>query len=115
MDSKPSFPGRRRKHRTHWTVKATDWLARLFITIGGLGTILAITLVCVFLVYEVVPLFLGSSLSKPRSLDLSIEGQVPLRAGLDEYRTMGWLLFQDGSLATIRLDNGRLLDRHRPK
>jgi len=44
MDSKPTFTGRPRRRTTHAWVKAIDGLARLLITLGGIGTIGAVAI-----------------------------------------------------------------------
>src|SRR5262249_41064664 len=81
----PSFTGRTRKRSTSWVVRLTDLLARALITVGGIGTIGAVTLVCVFLVWVVVPLFRGAEITPPRQLTPEAAGQ-SVREGLDEYR-----------------------------
>ncbi len=117
MNPSDPFSGRTRKRGSSRLVKLTDLLARLLITVGGIGTILAVTGVCVFLIWVVLPLFQGASVSGPRQLTEGVAGlrEQPVREGVDEHLTMGWGLFQDGSLATFRLDNGRLLDRFGPR
>ena len=47
-----------RRMTTRWTVKAADKIAKFSITVGGIGTILAVSAVCVFLVAVVIPMFL---------------------------------------------------------
>ncbi len=115
MPFMPSFTGRTRKHRTSPLVRVTDVLARVCITVGGIGTIGAVTLVCVFLVWVVVPLFRGATVSPPKQLASSSDQKQPIREGLDEYQMLGWSLSQDGGIATFRLDDGRPLDRAVPK
>jgi len=115
MDAKPSFTGRTRRHTTHWSVRIGEVVSRAFITIGGIGTILAVGLVCVFLAWVVVPLFLPASLTGSQHFPLPWKAEPPLRAGMDEYRLLGWALFPDGSVATYRMDNGTLLERRKPE
>ena len=52
--STKTFTGRTRKRKTRRNVKAVDRLAQGLITVGGLGTILAVCGVCVVLVSVVV-------------------------------------------------------------
>lgn len=101
--TQPKFTGRKRRLKTHWSVRWSDILSEGVITIGGIGTIVAVCLVALVLVMEVVPLFRGASV-KPLNIRDS-----PWRSGeivhfeLNEYQTMGWLLTKDGTLKVLRL------------
>ena len=75
MHAKTSFTGRARRRATHPWVRGSDTLARLLITFGGIGTIVAVLLVGVFLLGVALPLF-----QSPRSL---LDGAVPVRCGAD--------------------------------
>ena len=46
-----------RRRKTRWTVHAVERISRWVITLGGIGTIAAVSLVGAFLVYVAVPLF----------------------------------------------------------
>jgi ABC-type uncharacterized transport system permease subunit len=46
-----------RAHKTRWTVRVADRLAAFCITVGGVGTILAVTGVFLFLAGVVFPIF----------------------------------------------------------
>jgi phosphate transport system permease protein len=96
---------RTRAHKTRWTVRVADRLASACITVGGIGTILAVTGVFLFLAGVVFPLFRSGHLSSAG------HGQAvsPLYAGVDEYRVCGWSLGRDGTFRTFRLDNGDVL------
>jgi len=95
--------------------------ARVLISIGGIGTILAVTLILAFLVGVVVPLFSGADFeaggvrtlaaSKPAPVDAAVR---PLAVAVDEYQVMTWALAPDGSLRVWRLDTGELLRDERP-
>ena len=62
MNVNRSFTGHpRRRLKTRWSVWLGEILSRLLITVGGIGTIVAVALVCVFLVWVVYPLFLGAT------------------------------------------------------
>jgi phosphate transport system permease protein len=80
------------------------------ITLGGIGTILAVSLVCVFLVWVVLPLF------RPAASRVASEVEVPasdllrvVRAGVDEYRSIGWMVREDGRLITCQIGTGQVL------
>ena len=49
-----SYTGRERRRTTRWTVHVADRVARWLIVAGGIGTILAVSVVCIFLVWVVV-------------------------------------------------------------
>jgi phosphate transport system permease protein len=57
MPPQSTFTGRSRRRKTHPWVKAGDALARAVITLGGIGTILAVLAVAVFLLAVALPLF----------------------------------------------------------
>ena len=104
-----TFTGRRRRQRTRLSVRLADLAARSLITVGGIGTILAVLMVCVFLVWVVLPLFLSARVELARDVDWSSE-QPPIRLGVDEYRLLGWTVTPAGVLHVLRLDTGKLID-----
>ncbi|MFU8780373.1 MAG: ABC transporter permease subunit [Kiritimatiellia bacterium] len=110
-----SFTGRQRKRSTHWSVKAKDRFAHAIITIGGLGTIVAVSTVCIFLVAVVIPLFRApakekvSEIAVPRPAAAALD-LVPVHTAVDDYNLMAWSVFPDGVIRKFRLDNGELLD-----
>ena len=57
-DRQPDRP--RRARSTSRGVKVAERSARIFITAGGLGTIAAVGLIFAFLVWVVLPIFLGA-------------------------------------------------------
>jgi phosphate transport system permease protein len=94
----------RRSHKTRWTVRLTDRLATVSITVGGLGTILAVTGVFLFLVSVVVPIF-RSGRANPRGAPAHVSAPA-LQVGCDEYRVCGWSLGRDARWRAFRIDNG---------
>lgn len=110
------FSGRARTRVTRPGVRLSNSAARLIITFGGIATILAVSLVCVFLVWVVVPLFLPPNVEPagrfPAPVASSNNGVY--RIQLNEYLTMGWLLTKDGQLRVFRLDTGEQLDEYNP-
>jgi phosphate transport system permease protein len=91
-------------------------VAGVLITFGGIATIAAVSLVCVFLIWVVVPLFLpakfdpAAEYTSPRTGSVSPPGQVQI----DEYVTMGWSLNATGTVRVFRADTGALLGEFRP-
>src|SRR4029079_15105693 len=107
MPSNKSFSGRTRTRKTSPLVRWTDRIATGVIAIGGLGTIAAVLLVCVFLVMVAVPLFEPASINDERSFATSSwSDQSPRLVAMDEYRLIGWALLPNGKLHAFRLDNG---------
>src|SRR5262245_9311298 len=107
MEKAAPFAGYSRRRATRWTVRAGEILARGLITVGGIGTIIAVALVLVFLVWVVAPLFLGASVIEADRFPLSRDAGRPIRTAVDEYQLAGWNLFSDGTLEVFRLDTGK--------
>ena len=104
------FTGRGRDRRTGRGVKIADTVAGWCITVGGVGTILAIFGVGVVLVAEVFPLFAPASLGTPAPVTEAGAWQRPgsiLR--IEEFVRLGWSLAPDGTLTVFRADTGRVL------
>jgi phosphate transport system permease protein len=110
MDAKRSYTGHSRQRKTSRLVRFGEVLSRLLITVGGIGTIVAVALVCVFLLWVVYPLFLAATARPAGSFLIPAEAR-PLRIGMDEYQVLGWSLYSDGNLQVYRLDNGRVVER----
>jgi phosphate transport system permease protein len=130
--SKPSFTftGRRRRRTTRWRVSLSNSLAHVIIAVGGIGTIVAVSLVCVFLVWVVVPLFLPATVEKGAAVRVQGSGfggqeadraqgagggaqaetkKILLALGVDDYRLTGWEIDQSGAIRVFRLDNAKTL------
>src|SRR5687768_9328316 len=98
-----SFTGRSRRRRTSPAVQWGDRLARALITVGGIGTIVAVSTVCLFLVWVVVPLFAPTRVAAESSLP-RISSSIPLHVAIDEQQVLGWSLDETGLLHILRLD-----------
>ena len=103
-----SFTGRRRNRKTRPGVKVADRVARNLITLGGLGTVLAVSTVFVFLVYVAAPLFSKARSEPPRASEPPWRAYVetPVHLTMDEYQMLGWAMFPDGSIQVFRSDTG---------
>ncbi|MGQ0615350.1 MAG: ABC transporter permease subunit [Planctomycetaceae bacterium] len=107
--------GRVRRRVTKASVRAGERLARTCITVGGIGTILAIVLIFAFLLHVVLPLGGSSRISPATATGAGTLGGDGLRAfELDEYGSLGWGVRRDGALALFVLDSGALLEEARP-
>lgn len=100
-----SYTGRGRRKQTRWTVRAADVVAKWVITVGGIGTIVAVSVVFLFLGAVVAPLFWPAAIDQPVSQPMASAVR-PLAIGLDEFRTSAWMLRQDGQLELRRIETG---------
>jgi phosphate transport system permease protein len=110
-----SFTGRPRRRLTRRSVRISERVARVLISIGGLGTILAVTGILVFLVWVVVPLFSSAQFDAGSRADVAglatdTQDRRPLAIGIDEYQLVGWALRADGRLTSFRIDTGESLE-----
>ncbi len=97
--------------KTRWTVKAMDRLAQGLISAAGVGTILAISTVFVFLLWVVAPLF-ESPVAREAggwSAEWLTPEQAPVFVSLEESQALGWAVTGDGILRVFRADNGQVL------
>lgn len=116
MSQKSAYTGRHRARVTRRSVLMADKVAKLLITMGGFGTIISVSLVFVFLFIVVVPLFKNAHIEQTAAIDppWPADRLHPVHLAVDEYQTLGWMYFQDGSVEIVRLDNGQVLDDHTP-
>lgn len=111
--STSAFRGRRTSRKTHWTVHWMDRLAQWAITVGGMGTILTVFTVCLFLFWVVLPLFESPTIKKTGEFTPPPEilsGSV-IQVGMDEYQILGWVLSSGGNLTVFRADNGTIVEQ----
>jgi phosphate transport system permease protein len=115
MDPKPesSFSGRTRERKTQPKVLLANKIAATVITIGGISTVLAVTLVCVFLVSVAVPIFFPSKITGPELYEKEIrlgDGDLPLeRLVVNEYQTMSVSVTRTGKLIVSHLRDGEVI------
>ena len=122
-DSNPSpprdsagFSGRRRSRTTKVSVKVMDGVARFFITVGGFGTIVAVTAVFLFLVWVVWPIFADPDVEEPSVAEvgwaaaIDLEQIKPLHVAVDDYNLMTWAVYSDGMIRAFDLRGGTLLE-----
>ncbi len=105
-----SFTGRARRKRTHWSVRLSDRLSKSLITVGGIGTILAVSTVFFYLLYVTIPLFRPARIDGSETLNRpAADSAQPLSIQSDEYGLMNRVLYADGRLVCTRLDTGAML------
>ncbi len=103
------FTGRKRARTPKRSVLLADRVARWVIALGGIGSIVAVSLVGLFLFYVVMPLFLPSSVEEQASVRADDAPARVVHVGLNEYGTMAWSLHRDGSLLVRRLSDGQIV------
>jgi phosphate transport system permease protein len=106
MNAKGTFTGRTRRRTGHPWVRFGDALARGLITAGGIGTIIAVLLVGVFLLVVAAPLFRPAK-ARPAGA-AATEDSPPLAIGSDESGAVAWLL-QDGSIRVLGVAAGETM------
>ncbi|HEV3003624.1 MAG TPA: hypothetical protein VGX78_04155, partial [Pirellulales bacterium] len=106
-----TFTGRSRRRRTTWTVRAIDRLAQGLIVAGGVGTIVAVSMVCVFLAWVVLPLFARVSVEAPAAAAPAWGEAKPWHVAIDDYHLAGWALFADGAVELFRVEGGERIER----
>lgn len=109
----PSDPGRAERRRsTLRRVRLIDKTAAVTITLGGLGVIVAVFGMMVFLAAQVVPLFASGEAFATHSGKTALPS-TPLFGLTDEYVGLTTLVFPDGNAITVELATGAELGRVR--
>ncbi|MFP4355112.1 MAG: ABC transporter permease subunit [Phycisphaerae bacterium] len=102
------YTGYSRAHTTRLSVRLADKFAGKLIAIGGIGTIISVSLVCLVLLWKVLPLFSAPEAEHKPAVAIESAPDEPVMA-VDEYQTTGWLFSPTGQLRVFRLDNGQTL------
>ena len=112
-----TFTGRARRRTTHPWVKAGDRIARVLITLGGIGTIVAVLLVGVFLLTVALPLFRGPSIGSGSAAHWADGTEPPAAVGMDDSGAVAWVAAKQAGLDGLAIeviavaDGTRLLER----
>jgi phosphate transport system permease protein len=110
--TKPAFSGRQRKRTTRLGVRVGERVARVVITVGGIGTIVSVGLIMVFLASVVLPLFKGARVGPEDPVAALVEDGAPIaQLAVDEYANLVAVVRADGGLAVRRMDTGDVLER----
>jgi len=106
MQPNGSFTGRARRRVTRPWVRAGDGIARALITLGGIGTIVAVLLVGVFLLTVALPLFQPARSRLDSTTPLETP-RPPASLGIDDSGAVAWLVSDtDGTLTMVGLADG---------
>ena len=111
--TQPSLTGRGPRRRTRRSVRVAERVAKTMITIGGVGTILAVSLIMAFLLWVVVPLFTQSD-AQARAAAPQTASTPTSHVVVDEYLVLAATVDHAGWVRVWRLDNGALLKEERP-
>ncbi|MFG0287904.1 MAG: ABC transporter permease subunit [Rhodopirellula sp. JB044] len=105
-DSRPVVRKRSRKTRT--SVLLADRFAGLLIKLGGIGTILTVSLVFVFLLWVVFPLFLPAAMQSQEDFPKKLASQSSslIHMGVNEYLHITWTVDSDGNLVWYHSETG---------
>jgi len=119
MPESPTFTGRSRRRPTG-RVRVGDAVARAVITVGGIGTIVAVLLVGLFLMAVALPLFRPASVRMERAVPAAAPSGPPaptdalvVGLGSDESAAVAWILEAGpagrvaGDLRLVSLADGR--------
>ncbi len=106
----PQRPRRRREMRRG--ARVAERVARTAITFGGVGTILAVSLIFVFLFSVAVPLFRPADTVRAAELERDADeaGRAIVASGIDEYGALGWTLDDGGRVVLRVLNDGRRVE-----
>src|SRR4051794_16042910 len=100
MEPRIAYTGRPRERKTRRSVRIAEAVSHLLITIGGVGTIVAVITVFLFLLYVVYPLFQSAVVLGHEHI-AAWKGGPPIRVGLDEDRSLLWGMFADGRVEAV--------------
>jgi len=78
------------------------------IALGGIGTLAAVCIVFVYLLWVALPLFRTSRLYEPSKIAIP-QGSSPAHIAVDEYQLIGWICRPGESLAAFSVASGQAL------
>jgi phosphate transport system permease protein len=112
MAKQRAFTGRARRKETRWGVRALDVVSRWVITVGGIGTVAAVSTVFLLLLWVVFPLLLPARSGGLGRVSAE-SARRALRVGVDDYHSIAWVLRDDGAIIARDFDTGALLEERR--
>lgn len=108
--------GRKQRARvTRRGARIGERVARTAITIGGIGTIVAVSLIFLFLVWTVIPLFRSARIDGSDRAPVTVEASGDVQAmGVDEERRIAWSWHAGGDLEVLEARGAGVLRVERP-
>lgn len=110
-DAKSSAPAEARFQVTRLTLLTDLWMGRV-IRVGGVGVILAVVGMLLFLVFQVFPLFVGAKVSELTSISVP---PAAVAFGEDEYGELPFVVEPSGRIRFHRRDDGSLVRAWEPE
>jgi phosphate transport system permease protein len=110
----PPAPSSRRSRDTRRGVVVAERIARCAITTGGIGTIVAVSSIFVFLAWVVLPLFERPTVEALQVLGGSSLTQAAQRTAVDHEMHLMWSWLADGSLEVLDARDGEVIARPTP-
>lgn len=104
-----SFTGQTFARKPRKSVMWVDDFARRLITLSGIGSIVAVSLVGLFLVWVVLPLFTTTGLEEVGPVHPTSTNPMVFQS-VDNYGSLVWSLHEDGRILVRDLSDGRMLD-----
>ena len=104
------MPDSDQRRRLRLWRRCKDFLARLFVGTGGIGVVVALALIFVYLFSEVFPLLRGAQIEDPVVYEMPGVDQVEtLYVATERYLAVGVRATSDGRLVFFRPRNGEIL------
>lgn len=114
-EMKSTFTGQKFSRKPRRRVLWGDAFARRLIAVSGVGSIVAVMLVGLFLAWVALPLVLPTRLTEshpmPGSGSAVSTAEGPLASAIDNYGIMGWEVTPSGEILVRSLRDGQLVDR----
>lgn len=101
----------RRQRVTGRSVRVAERVSRFFITLGGLGTVVAVATIFGFLLWVVIPLFQAPSVGEARRTAIPASSGRAVACGTDEHGVLAWTLFADGVFEVVVRESGVTVER----
>ena len=101
--------------KTTFRVKFTDVAANVGITVGGLGVILAVMGLIVFIFFQLVPLFYSGEVGEVREPISQSGDDKALIIHADEYRRVAVRINESGKVVILSLPSGEIIEEFKPK
>lgn len=104
----------RYSRKTTFRVKFTDVAANIGISVGGLGVILAVIGLIVFIFFQLLPLFYSGEVGELRE-PISQPGDKALLIHADEYRRVAVRVNESGKVVIFALPSGEVIREFKPE
>jgi len=88
-----------------------DNISRWGITAAGFGVVFALTMIFVYLIYEVAPIVRGATVSKQVDYALPVTEAATLRLVMDRYEQLGVQYANNGTVTFFEADTGNIREQ----